>query len=340
VNVTFCYSEFYPCVSAANANNVGVHTVAFTGRYLNVFRNSGARGFYRANDMGATGWYLWNSNFCNNSIMDGVLGSSSAGKGMIVDSCIFFWNTVDIGLLSATLGSATKLQQTNCVFSGSFPSSMFASSSACKSNTVTDSWAISFRLCPTDSASTPRVPFATQSTAFFASLHFLVPALVGRSALPISGSLHLALSYASGHSDPVRPGRAGFMMFSFAVAGLFEDSMLFGRSSVLDAPLSISPDGSTSPIGLMIGVPICVVAGLSGGIIVVVLFRRTVRMMAASDTSSQSDRSALHTDFVNDATDNPTVTTFAATVTDEPGSGIPMSVSGASLCDLTIPLLG
>jgi hypothetical protein len=382
VNFTFCYSEYYPCVSAVNANNEGVHTVAFTGRYLNVFRNSGARGFYRANDMGVNGWYLWNSNFYNNSITDGVLGSSSVGQGMMIDSCIFFGNTVDIGFLGSSLNNAYKFRLTNCVFSGPFPSSSFASSSGCKSSSVAASQAISVRLCPTYSASASRTPFATQSTDFLASLPVVGSAPVRPSILPIAGSIHDAVSDTPTHSDTMVPGSALFMMSTelpeaasfvglclFTVTWLFEDSIAFVmsvestnsapvgelsmlattwscgdpvilvQSSILDAPLSSSLDSSGTSAGLIVSVLICVVAVLTAGSIGAVFFVRKVKTRTGSDESSQPDRSALRIDFADDTVDDTTVTTYVTTVTDEHGSGIPMSLPSEFASNVTVSLI-
>jgi hypothetical protein len=100
VNITNCRASSYSCVSSVKPDNDGVVKVSLTGRYLNVLKNSGRCGFYRAADVGKSGWYLLFCNFYNNTNTIGVLGSYEESYGMTVNSCIFSGNDVDIGLIN------------------------------------------------------------------------------------------------------------------------------------------------------------------------------------------------------------------------------------------------
>jgi hypothetical protein len=57
VNITNCQASSYSCVSSVNSYNDVALKVSLTSRYLNVLKNSGKFGFYRAADVGKFGWY-------------------------------------------------------------------------------------------------------------------------------------------------------------------------------------------------------------------------------------------------------------------------------------------
>jgi hypothetical protein len=151
VNSTNSYAFHCPCIFTLNLRRAEVCTVALTGRFLNVFNNSGDIGFLTANAVGRYGWYLFNCNFYNNSITSGVLMAPANGTGMNVDSCIFCGNIADIESESGAMSN--KFNLTHCVFSDEFPSSAIVSLSECVEGSMTASWAVSNRLCPTYSAS-------------------------------------------------------------------------------------------------------------------------------------------------------------------------------------------
>jgi hypothetical protein len=155
--------------------------------------NSGQGGFHAANEVGQFGWYLFNCNFYENEVSSGVLTSPSNGFGMSVDSCIFFDNTADIGLLDDGSTLKMRFNLSNCVFSTTFPPTAIVSSSNCRTESMTISWKISARLCPTYSVSASPLSTPTRSrspspsrsasaSAYFSdSWFFAVSSSIGRS---------------------------------------------------------------------------------------------------------------------------------------------------------------
>jgi hypothetical protein len=316
-----------------------------TGRYLNIVNNSGNGGFYAANAVGRFGWYLFNCNFCHNGVEFGVLTSLSNGVGMSVDSCLFLGNAADIGLINfpdISPGGITltrKFNLTNCVFSGEFPSPEIVSSTKCRSGSMTASWAIIARLCPTYSASASVSPLATltrsssfspsrsasSSGHFFDSRSFSMSASIARSGI-LSQSL-FGPSAADGSLHPSLQFNESFW-FTFSTAALFGTSF-------------IDKSRSSLSVGFIVGISIVVVVVILICVaIATVVYRRKSQ---SSNVSGQSDRLTLHFDIGNNdlgGTMDTTGTTFVDALTYGSTSEVPSSVYTGVEVDLTASMIG
>jgi hypothetical protein len=96
--------------------------------------------------------------------------------------------------------------------------------------------------------------------------------------------------------------------------------------STLDAPLSFSADGGRVSIGMIVGVPVCIIFVLTGGIIIAVRFVRKLNMTTDGDEFSHPGGSTLRIDLADDgldATQDLTVTTLVDTLTGDLASTIP-----------------
>jgi hypothetical protein len=358
VNITNCHSSYYSCVSSAFSNNMGVQTVSLTGRYLNAFNNSGQIGFYRANGVGEFGWYLWFCNFYDNTITIGVLGTYQNTFGMTVNSSIFSGNTADIGFRSgSSLGDNNKFKLANCVFSGGFPSANIASSGNCKSNSITQSWFLSSRLCPTYSASksvsqTPTPTHSntpTQTVSRTATNRFSVSSIFGGSVefsatlTPIQ-TLSVIVSPTFVNSDSfsssldfIGTNRLShstllFGSLHFDVSVTFMRTSPFEKSHPFNVTLGFiqtvsfpSQDSdrseSGSSVGLIVGVVLSIlIIVIVIGIVIgffVLRRRRHHSRGVESQSSSDADRSVLKMDFINDHIGDDGDDTILTTYTDQ-----------------------
>jgi hypothetical protein len=169
---------------------------------------------------------------------------------------------------------------------------------------------------------------------------------MGLSAMPIAASVHFAVSITMSKSDAEAAETAPlvdsmFIMPDIPMSAEAADTAPLVDSMFLmpDSPLPLSPDSSGASIGLILGVPICVLSVLTGGIIVAIWFARNVKMKTGSDEGSQPGQSTLHIDFVDDTIDDTTVTTYVTTLTGEQGSGISITLPTAFATDVTASLL-
>jgi hypothetical protein len=168
-------------------------------------------------------------------------------------------------------------------------------------------------------------------------------------------SIYCHVSHASSESDPLTAESESFVWSvgldpadSLADLSLlpatesFEDSTMPVRISTLDAPLSFSADGSGASIGMIVGVPVCVLALLTGGIVIAVLFVRKLNVKTGGDENSQPGRSTLRTEFADDgldATKDPTVTTLADNLTDDLASDIPTALNSEFMSDVALRVI-
>jgi hypothetical protein len=289
---------------------------------------------------------------------------------MTIDFCIFVGNAGDIGTFDNSMTNQVHL--TNCVFEKDFPSSSIASFTNCRSNSVTASWTIASRLCPTYSVSAS--PLATQTPSqsasgrFPDSQDFGASAPVGRSGAlsrarfgpsaaadgPFRASLHL-IGSCSLKASAVAHSWIGLIGHSSA---FLQTSALIPLSSLLETEsvnwsvgllrtfsliprVSRSSDGSLGSEsghsnGLIIGLSIGFVVVMICCAVALIIHRRNHHL---SDRGGEGERSMLHLDIIDDegfdGTDDTIAETSVDGVTFDTTTSVPVRITTDCTIDIT-----
>jgi hypothetical protein len=361
VNITSCYADHYSCVSSMSADHSDVHPVSLTGQYLNIFKNSGELGFYRAAAVGESGWYLWFCNFYGNEITTGVLGAVYNAFGMTVTSCIFSGNKADIGtyLWNGIDDDDHKFKLTNCIFSGNFPSATLASSENCKSSATTQLWFLSTRLCPTYSASksasrpatstsTPTSSASASASLAFTDSTIVHPSMIVHPSAVFVITLGRVETASLSVSHTIQESQLLNISVKLVETDLWSDSCLAATLAFIQTAPLLSQDPGQSDLGssagLIVGIVISIVAILIGVIVGFFLLWRTRRSRAVeSESSSGRNRSVMNLDFIDDHIndgEDTVLTTYTGQFTNEGNLPIPASIPTNITVNLTDSLLG
>jgi hypothetical protein len=247
-------------------------------------------------------WDVLDCSFFNNSVPDGVLYAFAVG--MRVSDCRFSWNTVDIGGFFISL----LYNISNSFFSGSLPSSNFATLSDCAISNAQTMLPITTRACPTYSASLPRSPTGSPSAAFLDSKLFDGCDTFQRSAVPSASARFGGSSGALLQWNTLCFGESLIFNSHALLQTVIRDSACFSITAVwFVATTSANESGVLSglSIGLIIGAAAIIVFVIA---FVLLLFKR--RRRDASGRGSEWSASAHNSRFGSDTTLGETQLTY------------------------------